>query len=177
LRKLQRVKRDYTRDATARAHARRRRAGIRRNVRKISDECGQRDQSQIAARPQKILHIVTEHEKKIHIPDEVDDAGVQKKRADERKATQPRGLGWYQAEARDNFVQVREREYAPADDGKTKHPRRPWLSLWFRRIEFNWHSTESRDLFPPVIRRRAVEIAAARFFGHLFHLHYRDRLT
>ena len=143
-------------------------------MRKISDECGQRNQREISTRPQKILHIVTEHEKKVHVPDEVDDAGVQKKRADESKATQTRGLRRYQAEARDHFVQVGERDYARANDGQAKRPRRPRFSLWWRDIKFNWHPTESRDLFPPVIRRRAVEIAAARFFGQLLHLHYRD---
>ncbi len=48
-------------------------------MREITNERRQRDEQEITKRSEKIFHVVAKDKEKIHIADEVNDSGVQKK--------------------------------------------------------------------------------------------------
>jgi len=79
------VKSDDAGDAAACADAWRLRARIESDVREITNERRQCDEKEITKRSQKILNVVAKNKEKIHVAEEVNDSGVQKKRSDKRE--------------------------------------------------------------------------------------------
>src|SRR5438132_11786893 len=79
LRKCQGVKCDYAGDSPAGTDAGNGRIRGRCNVHEISDESRNRDQCDIAQQTQKIFHVIAENEEEIHVPDEINDSGMEEK--------------------------------------------------------------------------------------------------
>src|SRR6266480_1080948 len=79
LRERQCVKGDHAGDSTAGTDAGNGGIRGRYNVDEIANECRNRDQCDIAQRTQKIFYVIAENEKEIHVADEMDDSGMEKK--------------------------------------------------------------------------------------------------
>ena len=79
MRKVERVKCNYPRDAAAGADTRDLRMRIGSNVREIADEGGESDERKITKRAEKILDVITKDKKEIDIADEMENAGMKKK--------------------------------------------------------------------------------------------------
>ena len=108
--------------------------------------------------------------KEIHVADEMNRAGVKKERSDESEtvaAASPAResirycatISWRRVNANPLAAMIATHRV------QVTHGRR---SCW-RRVEFDGHAKARRDLFPKFVRRRAVEIAAARFFGEALY--------
>src|SRR5215475_4696911 len=70
-RKIQRVKRDYTGNAAARAYARCLRTGIKSDMRQVTDDRCKCYKYQIPQWSQKIFHGMSKRQQEIHVPGEM----------------------------------------------------------------------------------------------------------
>src|SRR6266700_1395586 len=110
------VKGDDPGDAATGADTRDLGVRIGRNVRQIADEGGNGDEREVAKWPQKILHVIAEHEEEIDVADKMKNAGMKEERCQKREAARAHCLRWDQSKTRYNFMKLRERQCACADD-------------------------------------------------------------
>ena len=129
---------------------------IESDMREITDEDGESDEREITKRPEKIFYVVTEHKKKIHVANEMNGTGVKKERGEEREAVQTHCSRRNQSKLGYDFVESRKSKYARGDDRGAKYPCCPGPSRLRHGIEFNRHSKECSDFFPPFVPTRGV---------------------
>ena len=73
-----------------------------------------------------------------------------------------------------DIAEVRQRIQTDANNNRGEQPRYQRSPLLFRRVEFDREPEEAGDCFPLLIRRFAVEIAAARLVGDAFNFFHRE---
>ena len=103
--------------------------------------------------------------------------GVKKERGEEREAVQTHCSRRNQSKLGYDFVESRKSKYARGDDRGAKYPCCPGPSRLRHGIEFNRHSKECSDFFPPFVRWTTVEIGAARLLRELLYFGHRNRLA
>ena len=74
-------------------------------MRQITDKRRQSYEGKIAQWSEKVFHVVAKDEQEIHVPEEMNDAGMEKERSDKRQAVEAHCVCWNQSKLRDDFVE------------------------------------------------------------------------